>query len=580
MPALRKVELLDEAQTAAVDREFRTLLAQASLGLSPVELGLATADWIAHLAISPGKRFQLMQSFVDKLYQLGIYSVESLFRPAAEGPASGVERRMQGDAWQRWPFKVLAQAHQTSKDWWKEATIGIEGVRSENEILVHAVADQILDMVSPANFPLTNPEVLRTTVKERGRNIGRGLRHLAGDVIRGAAVNGLAENDAFEVGKNLAITPGKVVFRNSLIELIQYSPTTEKVGAEPVLIAPAWIMKYYILDLSPHNSLVKYLVDQGKTVFIISWKNPEKDDKNVSFEDYVDYGVMEALDAVERICGKRGIHGVGYCIGGTLLSIAAAGMARDDDDRLKSLSLFAAQTDFSEAGEISRFISASQLSFLEKLMWRRGYLGSENMGGAFSSLRSSDLIYAGMVDRYLMGKKASLNDLMSWNADGTRMPYRMHTQYLEQLYLHNQLATNRFKLGGRTISISDIRAPMFVLGTETDHVAPWRSVYKIHQLSQGELTFALTSGGHNAGVVSGPEHPRRRYRVHTRKLGDKYIDPEEWMEQMEVQAGSWWPLWDKWLDKHTSSKVAPPSLGAPRKGLKPLCDAPGEYVFG
>jgi polyhydroxyalkanoate synthase len=580
MPALRKVELLDEAQTAAVDREFRTLLAQASLGLSPVELGLATADWIAHLAISPGKRFQLMQSFVDKLYQLGIYSVESLFRPGAEGPASGVERRMQGDAWQRWPFKVLAQAHQTSKDWWKEATIGIEGVRSENEILVHAVADQILDMVSPANFPLTNPEVLRTTVKERGRNIGRGLRYLAGDVIRGAAVNGLAENDAFEVGKNLAITPGKVVFRNSLIELIQYSPTTEKVGAEPILIAPAWIMKYYILDLSPHNSLVKYLVDQGKTVFIISWKNPEKDDKNVSFEDYVDYGVMEALDAVERICGKRGIHGVGYCIGGTLLSIAAAGMARDDDDRLKTLSLFAAQTDFSEAGEISRFISASQLSFLEKLMWRRGYLGSENMGGAFSSLRSSDLIYAGMVDRYLMGKKASLNDLMSWNADGTRMPYRMHTQYLEQLYLHNQLATNRFKLGGRTISISDIRAPMFVLGTETDHVAPWRSVYKIHQLSQGELTFALTSGGHNAGVVSGPEHPRRRYRVHTRKLGDKYIDPEEWMDRMEVQPGSWWPLWDKWLDKHTSSKVAPPSLGAPRKGLKPLCDAPGEYVFG
>ena len=255
-------------------------------------------------------------------------------------------------------------------------------------------------------------------------------------------------------------------------------------------------------------------------------------------------------------------------------------MARDGDDRLASISLFAAQTDFSEAGEITRFISPSQLSFLEKLMWRRGYLGSENMGGAFSALRSSDLIYAGMVERYLMGKKASLNDLMSWNADGTRMPYRMHTEYLEQLYLHNQLATNRFKLGGRTISISDIRVPMFVLGTETDHVAPWRSVYKIHHLNGGEITFALTSGGHNAGVVSGPEHPRRRYRVHTHQPGDKYIDPEEWLEQMEPQPGSWWPLWDKWLDARMSTRVAPPTLGASRKGLKPLCDAPGTYVFG
>ena len=255
-------------------------------------------------------------------------------------------------------------------------------------------------------------------------------------------------------------------------------------------------------------------------------------------------------------------------------------MARDDDDRLQSISLFAAQTDFSEAGEITRFISPSQLSFLEKLMWKRGYLGSENMGGAFSALRASDLIYAGMVDRYFLGKKASLNDLMSWNADGTRMPYRMHSEYLEQLYLHNQLATNKFTLGGRIISMGDIRTPMFVLGTETDHVAPWHSVYKIHQLSQSDLTFALTSGGHNAGVVSGPEHPRRRYRVHTRKAGDKYMDPNTWQEKMEIQPGSWWPMWDKWLSERSSTQIKPPAMGAPRRGLKPLRDAPGEYVFG
>jgi polyhydroxyalkanoate synthase len=580
MPQTSKLQVLDDAQISTIDREFRTVLAQASQGMSPLELWLATMDWMSHLAISPGKRLQLLQSFVGKLYQLGIYSVESLFRKDAKGPASAIERRMSGEAWQKWPFKVFAQTHQTSKDWWREATTGVEGVRSEHEELVHAVAEQILDMISPANSPVTNPEVLRATVRERGRNLGRGIKHLARDMLRGAGTNGVDEADAFEVGKNIAVTPGKVVYQNALIELIQYAPTTDKVAPEPVLICPAWIMKYYILDLSPHNSLVKYLTDQGKTVFIISWKNPGKEDKNVSFEDYVELGVMDAVKQVSKIVPKHKIHAVGYCIGGTLLSIAAAGMARDDDDRLKTISLFAAQTDFSEAGEITRFISPSQLSFLEKLMWKRGYLGSENMGGAFSALRSSDLIYAGIVDRYFLGKAASLNDLMSWNADGTRMPYRMHSEYLEQLYLHNDLARNRFRLGGRVISLSDIRVPLFVLGTETDHVAPWLSVYKIHQLTNGDLTFALTSGGHNAGVVSGPEHPRRRYRVHTRAQGDKYIDPQAWMEQTDVQPGSWWPMWDKWLDQRSAARVAPPSMGAPRRGLKPLRDAPGEYVFG
>jgi polyhydroxyalkanoate synthase len=573
-------EIFDESQTSQMDREFRTILAQVSNGMSPVEMGLATLDWLSHLAISPGRRLQLAQSFMSKLGQLGIYSVESLFRESAQGPATAIERRMSGEAWQKWPFKVFAQTHQTSKDWWKEATIGIEGVRSENEILVHAVADQILDMLSPANSPLTNPEVLQATRKEKGLNLARGLRSFVEDQVRKVAANGVAENDAYKVGENLATTPGKVVYQNSLMELIQYQPVTEQVGAEPVLICPAWIMKYYILDLSPHNSLVKYLTGQGKTVFIISWKNPEKEDKHVSFEDYVKLGVMDAVDAVSAICPRQKIHGVGYCIGGTLLSIVAAGMARDDDNRLQSISLFAAQTDFSEAGEITRFISPSQLSFLEKLMWKRGYLGSEKMGGAFSALRSSDLVYAGIVDRYFLGNKAPLNDLMSWNADGTRMPYQMHTEYLEQLYLHNQLAQNKFKLGERTIAISDIRVPLFVLGTETDHVAPWQSVFKIHQLTSSDLTFALTSGGHNAGVISGPEHPRRRYRMHTRQAGDRYTDPDTWMENMEVLPGSWWPAWDKWLDGHMSKQVAPPAMGAAKKGYKVLGDAPGKYVYG
>lgn len=574
------LELIDAATAADMDREFRTLLARLSGGSSPLDLGLATMDWMSHLAISPGSRLRLAQSFLRKLRDLGIYSMESLFSSDAKGPASQIERRMQGEAWKKWPFNVFAQMHQVSRDWWKEATIGVEGVRREHEIMVHAVADQILDMLSPANALMTNPEVLQATIKERGMNLVRGCGFFVEDQLRDAANTGVAENAAFKVGKNLGITPGKVVYQNSLIELIQYEPVTKKVGAEPVLICPAWIMKYYILDLSPHNSLVKYLTEQGKTVFIISWKNPEQEDKHLSFEDYVQLGMMAAIDAVVSICPKRKIHAVGYCIGGTLLAITASSMARDDDDRLKSVSLFAAQADFSEAGEITRFISPSQLSFLEKLMWKRGYLASENMGGAFSALRSSDLIYAGTVDRYLLGKEASLNDLMSWNADGTRMPYRMHTEYLQQLYLENQLAQNKFKVGGRPVSLSDVRVPLFILGTETDHVAPWKSVFKLHQLTHGELTFVLTSGGHNAGVVSGPEHPRRRYRLHTRQAGDKYIDPDTWIEDMPVNAGSWWPTWDSWLDERMSEQREPPHTGAPRRGYKILRDAPGEYVFG
>jgi polyhydroxyalkanoate synthase len=577
---LKKFEVFDESQIKGMDREFRTALAQASGGMSPVELGLATMDWISHLAISPGKRVQLVQSFLGKVQHLGIYTVESLFKRAAEGPASAIERRMSSEDWQKWPFNVFAQAHQVSKDWWKEATIGVEGVRTEHEILVHSVADQILDMVSPANMPLTNPEVIRTTIKERGRNIGRGLRFFVEDKSRNAAKNGVAESDAFKVGENIGVAPGKVIFQNSLIELIQYEPATGEVGAEPVFITPPWIMKFYILDLSPHNSLVKYLREQGKTVFMISWKNPQREDKHVSFEDYVSLGVMQALDVVSAVCPKKKIHALGYCIGGTLLSIAAAAMARDDDDRLASLSLLATLTDFSEAGEVTRFISPSQLSFLEKVMWKRGYLSSENMGGAFSALRSSDLIYAGMVDRYLLGKKASLNDLMSWNSDGTRMPARMHTEYLQQLYLDNLLAQHRFQVGGRAISLSDIRVPMFVLGTETDHVTPWKAVFKIHQLVPTELTFVLTSGGHNAGVICGPEHPRRRFRSQTRAPGDKYRDPDTWMAQCEAQPGSWWPTWNAWLEERTSGNVAPPAMGASRKGYKPLRDAPGEYVLG
>jgi polyhydroxyalkanoate synthase len=337
-------------------------------------------------------------------------------------------------------------------------------------------------------------------------------------------------------------------------------------------------MKYYVLDLSPPNSLVKYLVGQGHTVFMVSWKNPTAADRSLGMEDYLRLGVRAALDAVTAIVPDRKIHAVGYCIGGTLLSIAAAVLAREADQRLASVTLLAAQQDFSEPGELSVFISPSQLDMLEAAMSRAGVLKSEQMGAAFALLRSRDLLWAPAVNTYLRGKRDSPNDLMAWNADGTRMPCRMHAEYLRQLYLNNALARGEFESGGQRVDLAAIRVPMFVVGTETDHVAPWQSVYKARGLTRSpDYTFLLTSGGHNAGIVSGPVHPRRRHRVRTWSNDTETLTPQEWLATTPPQAGSWWTAWERWLVAHSTAKRAPPpAVGA--SGYAPIDDAPGEYV--
>ena len=347
----------------------------------------------------------------------------------------------------------------------------------------------------------------------------------------------------------------------------------------PVLIVPAWIMKYYILDLSPRNSLVKYLTEQGYTVFMISWKNPAPGDRDLSMEDYRTLGVIAALDAVSAVVPGRKVYAVGYCIGGTLLAIAAAVMARDGDDRLKSLTFFAAQTDFTEAGELKLFINESQLAFLEDVMWEQGFLDSRQMAGTFQMLRSNDLIWSRMVRIYLMGEREAMTDLNAWNADATRMPYRQHAEYLRRLFLDNDLAEGRFPAGGRPVALSDIRVPVFSVGTESNHVAPWRSVYKFNLLSDAEVTFLLTSGGHNAGIVSEPGHANRRYRVATKREEDHYVDPEVWFRETPLKDGSWWPEWVAWLDARSSARGAPPKMGTRAGTYMPLCDAPGRYVL-
>jgi polyhydroxyalkanoate synthase len=487
------------------------------------------------------------------------------------------DRRFRDEAWKRFPYNVMSQGFLLQEQWWHYATTGIPGVAPHHENMVSFAARQWLDLFSPTNYPMTNPLVVEKTVNTGGQNLVQGLQNMLEDIQH----NLLSETDdidpEFMPGKNLAVTPGKVVFRNRLIELIQYSPTTDKVAAEPVLITPAWIMKYYILDLSEHNSMVKYLVDKGHTVFMISWHNPTAQDRDMGMGDYLRRGVMDALKVINSVVPEQKVHLVGYCLGGTLATIAASAMARDNDDRLKSLSLFTAQTDFTEAGELMLFIDESQLSYMEDLMWDRGYLDTQQMAGAFTLLRSHDLIWSRIVSEYLLGEPPHMNDLMAWNADSTRMPYKMHSEYLQRLFLKNDLASGRFRVGDRAISLRDIRVPVFCVATQTDHVAPWRSVYKIHDLMNTEVTFVLTSGGHNAGIVSEPGHPRRSYQLGVQTAEDKHIPADDWLVRHESQDGSWWVPWCEWLDKHSGSKVAPPTMGS--KEYPPLTVAPGTYVF-
>jgi polyhydroxyalkanoate synthase len=578
--------MIDQTKTArsdpgqTLDHLTHAQLAGLTGGLSPASMRLAFEDWLTHLSHNPSEQVELAQKMALALQEFSSYALHSV-QPGCDPCVAPVvqDRRFADPAWQAWPFNVLSQSFLMTQQWWQDATTGVRGVSGHHQDVVSYSAKQMLDMVSPANFLWTNPEVLDRTFKTAGANLVQGFQNYLDDTQRALKKQAPRGVEAYKVGQNVAITPGQVIYRNRLIEVIQYAPQGTQVRPEPILVVPAWIMKYYILDLSPENSLIKHLVDQGYTVFAISWLNPGSDDRDLGMDDYLSLGVMTALDVVGQVVPGQKIHAAGYCLGGTLMSMAAAAMGRDGDERLASMTLFAAQTDFTEPGELDLFIDESQISYLEDIMWEKGYLDNARMAGAFQMINSASLVWSRILKDYLMGERTPVNDLMAWNADGTRMPYRMHSEYLRRLFLHNDLASGRYPVGGKPIALTDIRCPIFCVGTQRDHVAPWKSVYKIHLLTDTDLTFALTSGGHNVGIVNPPGVPGRSYQMLTRPHDGTYLAPDDWLQSAPRHEGSWWPAWVQWLDDHSGQPVKAPAMGASAKGLVPLCPAPGTYVL-
>jgi polyhydroxyalkanoate synthase len=586
-PPLREPFEADAARTqrSPLDRIVHAWQARFTQAVSPSVPRLAFSDWAEHLANAPGKQMELAEEAAGSWVRLLMYLQQHARDPDCPPCIDPLphDRRFTHPAWQKPPFDMINQSFLLGQQWWHDATTGISGVAPGNEGIVEFTARQMLDVFSPANFPWTNPVVLRATIEQGGQNFVRGFANLIEDWGRVMIGRPPVGTENFVVGRNVATTKGKVVYRNELIELLQYAPSTDTVRPEPVLIVPAWIMKYYILDLSPDNSLVRYLLANGFTVFMISWRNPTAASRDLGMDDYRRLGVEAALEAIDAICPDRKVHACGYCLGGTMLSIAAAQMGRDHDDRLASVTLFAAETDFSEAGELMLLINEGQVAFLEDLMWEQGYLPATKMAGSFQVLRSNDLIWSQAMRQYMLGERPAMTDLMAWITDTTRMPYRMHSEYLRRLFLGNDLAEGRYVAGGRPVALPDIRTPMFVVGTETDHIAPWRSVYKIHLLTDTDITFVLTTGGHNVGILGWGERrlglPSRSFRIAERPAHGSHLDPETWVSTAEQRDGSWWPAWTAWLVQRSGKPTAPPTLGAPEKGYPVLADAPGRYVI-
>ena len=553
--------------------------------LDPLHLGTAFFDMTAKLMANPSGLVQAQIGFWQDYMTLWQSTARRMWG-ASDAPAATPvieadpkDKRFKDELWkENEVFDFIKQSYLLSARYVQDVVGRAEGLDEKTAQKVDFYARQFIDAMSPSNFVLTNPEVLRKTAETGGENLLRGLNNLLADLERGRGKLAIkmTDLDAFKLGENIAVSPGKVVFQNELMQLIQYAPSTEQVLKRPLLILPPWINKFYILDLRPRNSFVRWAVSQGHTVFMVSWVNPDETMAEKGFEDYMSQGVFAALDAVEQATGERDANVIGYCLGGTLLACTLAWMQRRGDDRIKTATFFVTMTDFAEAGELSVFIDEEQLASLEGKMQRAGVLEGAEMAQTFNMLRANDLIWSFVVNNYLLGNEPFQFDLLYWNSDSTRMPARMHSYYLRNMYHANKLASGELELAGERIDLGAVQTPAYFVSTREDHIAPWRSTYRGTQLLgsrvDGAVRFVLAASGHIAGVVNPPESGKYSHWVNDALPPT----PEVWLAGAQELAGSWWPDWQRWVSGHAGETV--PARQPGEGGLPAIEDAPGRYV--
>lgn len=544
----------------------------------PLNIGRAFMEMTTRMMANPARLMQAQLGFWQDyvtLWQNTTRRIMGLESEPVIGPASS-DKRFKDDAWkENEVFDFIKQSYLLSARFVQDVVTQVDGLDPKTAQKVDFYSRQFIDAMSPSNFLMTNPEVLRKTAETGGENLLKGLNNLLGDLERGKGQLHIkmTDTDAFKVGENIGVSPGKVVFQNDLMQLIQYTPATEKVLKRPLLIGPPWINKFYILDLRPRNSFVRWAVSQGHTVFVISWVNPDEKLAEKGFEDYMKDGYLAALDAIEAATGEREVNAIGYCLGGTLLASTLAYMATKGDDRIKTATFFVTMMDFQEAGELGVFIDEEQLQALEDKMNKRGFLDGSEMASTFNMLRANDLIWSFVVNNYLMGNDPFPFDLLYWNADSTRMPARMHSFYLRKMYQENLLSKpNGIELDGVPIDLGQITTPAYFLSTREDHIAPWKSTYRGTQLLGGPKRFVLAASGHIAGVVNPPEGGKYGHWISS----ELPPDPDSWFQGATEMAGSWWPDWQRWI--LASSKAQVPARQPGDRGLKAIEDAPGSYV--
>jgi polyhydroxyalkanoate synthase len=554
---------------------------QAKDGFSivdPIAISHAFLELTRRLMAEPEKlakaQAELWQANLD-LWQIALARLRGeQAEPAA--PAARGDRRFADPAWsEELVFDLVRQSYLLSADWLRRLVHDVEGLEPRDRRKVDFYTRQFISATAPSNFLLTNPAVLRKTRETEGRNLIEGLQHLLDDLERGKGrlQISMADENAFEVGRNVATTPGKVVFQNDLMQLIQYAPSTDKVHRRPLLIVPPWINKFYVLDLQPKNSLIKWCVDQGLTVFVISWVNPREDLAHKDFQDYMHEGPLAALDAIEQATGERETNVLGFCIGGILVSTMLAWLAARGDDRIKAATFLASLFDFEEVGEVAVFIDGEQLARIESHVAERGYLEGHHMADMFNLMRENDLIWSFVVNNYLMGREPPPFDLLYWNADSTRLPATMLVSYLRNLYRRNLLMQpGGLVLDGVPLDLRTVATPAYFLATRDDHIAPWRSCYPGSRAFAGPKRFVLGASGHIAGVVNPPVANKYGYWTNAKMPSD----PDVWLAGAEQHAGSWWPDWMAWLSRRSGNKMAARRPGDGR--LAPLEEAPGSYV--